>query len=175
MKAIGNVMNKIRSLIEIYVPVVTFTVMFITFIIQITMRYVFKNPLTWTFEITVICFSWTVIFGACYAMRDRSHVKFTLIYDSLSKRKAAIARALGNLIIVTAFSLLIIPSYRFIAFMSFQSTAVFSVKLSWIFMPFLYFLVSIILYTFEELIEDYSVIRGKRGRVKHKNLEEKVN
>jgi TRAP-type C4-dicarboxylate transport system permease small subunit len=150
--------KKLRDIIEIYIPLVAFLVMFLTFIIQIIARYIFNYPFTWAYEVTVIGFSWTVILGACYAMRTRSHVVFTLIYDALSKRKAAIIRFLGNVIIIITFILLLIPSMNYVKFMNFQATSVFKIKLSWIFAPFVYFLFSTILYTIEEVIEDLKVI-----------------
>lgn len=165
MKSIFKTITKIRDIIEIYIPVIAFMVMFLTFILQIVMRYIFKYPLTWAYEITVIGFSWTVILGACYAMKHRTHVTFTLIYDSLSKKKAAIIRALGNIIIVIAFIALIVPSYKYVTFMNFQSTSVFKINLSLVFMPFIYFLISIILYTLEEIIEDFKVIREDEGEL----------
>jgi TRAP-type C4-dicarboxylate transport system permease small subunit len=150
--------NKIRNFIELYIPLCAFIIMFLTFVVQIFARYIFNNPFTWAYEVTVISFSWTVILGACYAMRSRSHVVFTLIYDMLSPKKAATIRFLGNIIILVTFALLLVPSMNYIKFMNFQSTAVFKVKLSWIFAPFVYFLFSIILYTFEEVIEDFKII-----------------
>lgn len=161
-------MNKIkrslcilRDFFEIYVPIISFLVMFLTFIIQIVARYIFKFPLTWAYEVTVIGFSWSVIFGACYAMRSRSHVKFTLIYDMLSPKTAAFTRLLGNIIIAVAFFMLIVPSYDYVNFMSFQSTSVFKVKLSYIFAPFVYFVVAMLGYTLTEIAEDFLTLIGK--------------
>lgn len=151
---------KLRDVFEIYIPVTAFTVMFVTFIIQIIARYVFKYPLTWAYEVTVIGFSWTVIFGASYAMRTRSHVKFTLIYDMLSGKKAALLRLLGNVIILVAFIALIVPSINYVVFMDFQLTSVFRIRLSWIFSAFIYFIVSMILYTAAEIVEDFLVLIG---------------
>lgn len=165
MKNILKILNKIRDFIEIYVPITAFIIMFLTFILQIVMRYIFRNPLTWTYEVTVIGFSWTVILGACYAMKHRSHVTFTLVYDSVNPRNAAILRLLGNLILAVAFILLIAPSYEYVKFMDFQSTSVFKIKLSWIFAPFIYFLISIVLYTIEEIIEDFKIIKNYKPEI----------
>lgn len=153
-------LKKIRDVFEIYIPCLAFIIMFLTFVAQVISRYVFNNPLTWAFEITVIGFSWIVILGACYAMRKRTHVVFTMIYDMLSVEKAAFTRLLGNIIIFTAFILLVIPSWKYINFMSFQSTSVFKIKLSYVFMPFVYFLFSIIVYTFQDIVEDIKIIRN---------------
>lgn len=161
MNTIKRVFYILRDVIEIYVPLMAFAVMFLTFILQIVARYVFKYPLTWAYEITVIGFSWSVIFGACYAMRSRSHVKFTLIYDMLTGKKAAFLRLLGNLIILVAFVALFMPSIEYVKFMDFQSTSVFKIKLSWIFSAFIYFVISMVGYTLSEIVEDVQILLGK--------------
>lgn len=166
MNTIKRVFYILRDVIEIYVPLMAFAVMFLTFILQIVARYVFKYPLTWAYEITVIGFSWSVIFGACYAMRSRSHVKFTLIYDMLTGKKAAVLRMLGNMIILVAFVALFIPSIEYVKFMDFQSTSVFKVKLSWIFSAFIYFVISMVGYTLSEIVEDVQILLGKNKRDK---------
>lgn len=151
----------VRDIFEVYIPVVSFSVMFLTFIIQVFFRYVIRHPLTWSMEVVVIGFIWTVIFGACYTMRYRSHVKFTMIYDRLAPRPAAITRILGNLIITGTFFCLIYASYKYAFFVGFQKTAVFRIPLTPIFLPFTYFLCSIIGYSITDIIEDIKVISGK--------------
>lgn len=151
----------IRDIIEKYIPVFSFAVMFVAFIMQVFFRYIIRHPLTWTMEIIVIGFVWTVVFGACYTMRYRSHVKFTMIYDRLSPVPAAVIRMFGNIIIIVTFASLILASYNYSFFISFQKTAVFRISYIFIFMPFVYFLCSIIGYTFSEVIEDIKVISGK--------------
>ena len=156
-----KVLLTIRDIIEIYIPIIAFMIMFITFIVQIFSRRILNYPITGSYEITVVAFSWTVILGACYTMRQRAHVSFTLIYAMVSKKKAAILRMLGNIIIAGTFSALIIPSYEFVSFMSFQATPVYKVSLTFVFAPFVYFLCSIIGYTISEIITDIKIIRGK--------------
>jgi TRAP-type C4-dicarboxylate transport system permease small subunit len=151
----------LRDVFEIYIPVLAFSVMFLTFILQIIARYIFNYPLTWTYEVTVIGFSWTVVFGACYAMRHRSHVKFTLLYDMLSPKPAAVMRLAGNVVILVAFIILFKPAWDYITFMNFQSTPVFKIKLSWVFSGFIYFVFSMILYTAAEIVEDIKILIKK--------------
>lgn len=168
MNHLKKVFYALRDIVEVYLPIAAFIVMFLTFILQIVARYLFKFPLTWAYEVTVIGFSWTVILGACYAMRTQTHVKFTLIVDMLSPKKAAIVKTLGNFIIVIAFVALIFPSYEYVKFMNFQSTSVFKVKLSYIFAPFVYFIISIIGYTLAEIISDFKILahgHSKEGEI----------
>lgn len=150
----------IRDLFELYLPVASFIIMFLTFITQVFFRYVIRHPLTWSMEITAISFVYTVIFGACYTMRRRSHVKFTMIYDRLKPKAAAAFRMLGNIIIVGTFLSLIYASYKYALFIGFQKTPIFRIKLTWVFLPFTYFLFSVAGYTVTEIIEDIRVISG---------------
>ena len=87
LKKIGGF---IRDCVELYIPVIAFVVMFCVFVIQIAARYVFNNPVPWAYEVTVMCYVWLVILGACYAERSRSHVTFTLVYDKLGIKGKAV-------------------------------------------------------------------------------------
>jgi C4-dicarboxylate transporter, DctQ subunit len=160
-----------RNVFEIVVPITAFVIMFITFILQVFFRYVVNHPLTWTQEIIVVGFTWTVLFGACYTMRNRSHVKFTMIYDKLKPKKAALFRMLGNIIIAGTFITLIIPSYNYSLFVGYQKTGVIRISYTFIFLPFVYFVCSIVGYSISEIIEDIHVITGKIEDSKdHKNI-----
>lgn len=156
IKALGF----LRKVIEFYFPILSFFVMFATFLLQVFSRYVIRHPLFWTQEVIVMCFIWTVLFGACHTMRSRSHVKFTMIYDRFGPKAAALLRLLGNLIILATFVVLIVPSYNYSFFLGFQKTAVFRMSFTYMFLSFVYFLVSIALYTIEDIVEDVRVLRG---------------
>jgi len=162
----------LRNVVELYIPIVAFVVMFVTFILQVFFRYVVKHPLTWTQEIIVVSFVWLVMFGASYTMRRTSHVKFTLVYDKLKPRRAAMSRVLGNLIIVVTFLTLIVPSYKYSLFLHFQMTGTVRISYTYIFMPFVYFVCSIIGYTVPEIVEDLKVVMKKiNDSADHKNAE----
>ena len=150
----------IRDIFEVYLPIVSFGIMFLTFISQVFFRYVIHHPLTWSMEVIVIGFVWTVVFGACYTMRRRSHVKFTMIYDKLAPRPAAITRFLGNIIITGTFISLVYASYKYAIFATYLKTAIFRIPLTVVFLPFTYFLCSIVGYTITEIVEDIRVISG---------------
>jgi len=150
-----------RNFFELFIPVVSFTVMFVTFILQVFFRYALKLPLTWTQDIIVLCFVWTVIFGACWTMRNKAHVKFTMVYDRLAPKPAAMCRLAGNAIITLTFLSLVIASWNYSFFVGYQKTAVFRVPYTVMFLPFVYFLVSITGYTVVEIVEDIKVIAGR--------------
>jgi TRAP-type C4-dicarboxylate transport system permease small subunit len=158
--AMKKVLFFIRDLFEYYLPIFGFLLMFTSFILQVFFRYIVRHPLTWTQETIVLGFIWVVVHGACYTMRRGSHIKFTLFYDRLKPRTAAIFRLLGNIIIIITFAALIIPSWKYSFFVGFQKTAIFRIPLTVMFISFVYFLCSTIGYTLMEIIEDIKVIRG---------------
>lgn len=151
----------IRDIIELYAPMVTFTLLFCAFILQVFFRYVINRPLTWTQDIIVVSFSWTVILGACYTMRRKGHVSFTMLYELYPPKVAAWTRLIGNVLIVATFAVLIIPSVQYAFFVNFQKTSTLRINYFWIFIPFSYFLASIIGYTIAPIVEDWKVITGK--------------
>ena len=150
----------LRNIFEVYLPVTTFIAMFVMFIVQVFFRYVIRHPLTWSMEIIVIGFIWTVEFGACYTMRNRAHVKFTMIYDRLKPKSAAVTRMVGNLIIFLTFLCLIPSSWAQGQYESFQKTAALRIPYTFMFLPFVFFLFSIACYSGAEIIEDIKVLRG---------------
>ena len=151
----------LRDVIELYIPIISFTFLFIAYILQVFFRYVVNRPLTWTQDIIVVGFCWTVILGACYTMRRKGQVSFTMLYDQYPPKVAAWARLAGNVLIIVTFAVLVIPSVNYAIFVSFQKTAALRINYFWIFIPFTYFLLSIIGYTIEPVIEDWKIITGK--------------
>ena len=84
-----------------------------------------------------------------------------MLYDIYPPKVAAWARLVGNVLIIGTFAVLVIPSVNYAIFVSFQKTATLRINYFWIFIPFTYFLLSIIGYTIEPVIEDWKIITGK--------------
>ena len=64
------------------VPSIVFNVVLI--FIQVVMRYVFGNSLSWSEELARYLFVWQVWIGASYSARNRSHLRITFIKDRLA-------------------------------------------------------------------------------------------
>jgi TRAP-type C4-dicarboxylate transport system permease small subunit len=152
--ALKKIFALILDIFEVYIPVTTFSIMFVVFLIQIFFRYVFNSPLTWPYEITVIAFIWTTLLGACYAKRCGTHVCFGVIYDSLAPQKQLVFRLLGNAIIFLAFGIALYPSWDYINFMQFQKSTVVRIPLNVAYAPFIVFLLLILGRTAYEMIAD---------------------
>jgi TRAP-type C4-dicarboxylate transport system permease small subunit len=141
LKKTGSI---ILDTLEIYIPTLAFSVMFLVFIIQVFYRYFLNNPLTWPPEIISMTFIWTTVLGACYAQRTGEHVAFSLLYDRASAKVQLAMRLLGNGLIAIIFLIALKPAFDYVTFMSFRSSIVLKIPFSVIYFPFVIFLVLII-------------------------------
>lgn len=152
IKKLASAIRILEKTLSIYIPVITFLFMFVSFCVQIFSRYVLNYQFEWTYEYTVIGFIWTVAFGACAASKKRDHVSFSLIFDFFGQRGQAIIRLVGNLIIIIAFCIMLYPAFDFIKFMQIKTTPVLKVPIGYVYAPFLVFISFSILYMVKDCL-----------------------
>lgn len=134
----SRILLKTLDVLEIYIPTLSFALMFVVFIIEIAWRYLIV-PLTWTMEFSLMAFLWTTLLGACWALRDDSHVVFGLLYDSVGPRAQRLIRLAGNGLLFIAFCIALYPSWKFVAFMGFKKADVMQISMSIVFSPYIAF------------------------------------
>lgn len=141
LKIIGRILLDIP---EKYIASIAFTVLFLTFVLQIFFRYVLNKPLIWPYEVSIFAFIWTALLAACYAKRDNAHVAFGLVYDRQSPKVQTIFRIIGNLGIFTAFVLAFLPTVDFISFMRIDKSMALRIPFNIAYGPYLIFMILII-------------------------------
>ncbi len=77
--------------------------------VQVVMRYVFQNSLSWSEELTLWCFIWFIWFGISYAFKERKHVRVTFFQDLLPEK---IRKYLDIIIDVTIVIFLLMMTYE---------------------------------------------------------------
>ncbi len=75
-----------------------FATLFLTFVAQVFWRYVLRDPLVWTLEVSGILFVTLSLFTAATQMSLREHVALDLLVDALPKRLSAWLRAFSLLL-----------------------------------------------------------------------------
>lgn len=143
----------LADVVELYVPVAAFCVLFLSFLTQIVARYFFK-PLLWPEELSLMCFVWTALLGGLYAKRDNSHVAFSMLYDAVSPRLQTFMRIAGNALMLFAFVIAFIPSWNYVSFMSYKKSDVLLIPMNIVFFPFMIFLAVMFLRVLADLIHD---------------------
>lgn len=146
------------DLIELYIPIAAFSVLFIAFMIQIVCRYFFK-PLIWPEELSLICFVWVALLGGLYAKRSDAHVAFSMVYDTLSPRTKTIFRLAGNALLFLAFAIALYPSFSFVAFMGYKHSDALKISMTVAYAPFVVFLVDILVRLFLDLKKDLRILQ----------------
>ncbi|GAB1483243.1 TRAP transporter small permease subunit [Treponema sp.] len=141
------------NLIEVYVPVLTFCALFLSFLTQIVARYFFR-PLLWPEELSLICFVWTALLGALYTKRDNSHVAFSMLYDAVSPRIQTFMRIAGNALMLFAFLLAFVPSWDYVNFMAYKKSDVLLIPMNIVFFPFMVFLVDMMVRVVIDIVHD---------------------
>ena len=143
----------LADVVELYVPVAAFCVLFLSFLTQIVARYFFK-PLLWPEELSLMCFVWTALLGGLYAKRDNSHVAFSMLYDAVSPRLQTFMRIAGNALMLFAFVIAFLPSWNYVSFMSYKKSDVLLIPMNIVYFPFMVFLAVMGLRVLADLIHD---------------------
>ena len=121
-----------------------FLTLFGVFVIQVTARFGFNKPLTWTDEAAVILYVWIILWAAAFVVPEREHVVFDLVWNSVSKRARQVMQITGNLL-VGGLALCGIPaSWDYVHFMNREGTPVLGVSFMWVFLPFVLLLIALV-------------------------------
>lgn len=159
MKLLQQLVKIVLDIIEIYIPTISFIILFSVFNLQVFYRYALNQPLTWPPEIISISFLWTTILAASYAQRNNEHVSFSIIYDRISKQGQMVMRLIANGLVALAFLVALQPTYSFVMFMSFKKSTIFKIPYSVIFFPMIIFLVLISGRMIYAIYTDISLLR----------------
>ena len=121
-----------------------FLALFGVFVIQVTARFGFDRPLTWTDEAAVVLYVWIILWAAAFVVPEREHVVFDLVWNSVSQRARQAMQIAGNLL-VGGLALCGIPaSWDYVHFMNREGTPVLGLSFMWVFLPFVLLLVALV-------------------------------
>lgn len=122
-----------------------FVALFGVFIVQITARFGFNKPLAWTDEAAVILYVWVILWATATMVPQREHVAFDLIWDNVGTG-ARRAMQIGGNLLVGALALVALPaSWDYVRFMAREGTPVLGVPLFWVYLPFVFMLLALVL------------------------------
>ena len=170
MKTIRKIGQFILDLFEIYLPVCVFICLFLTFVYQIFCRYVLRNPVSWSYEIGLLTFVWTTMFGALYAWRDDEHIVFSLVYDSRSEQGKRIFDLVGAAIVLVLMGIIVYPTLTFILKQR-RYSSVLKISYKVMYFPFFIMLIGTCIHQIRRLVR---AIRGLGAlRAAHREEESK--
>ncbi len=139
--------NRIKSAFDAITSVIvdtSFVIIFITFLLTIFSRYVFKKPITWSYEISVLAYIWTMFFGVGKAIEKDEHVVFGLVYDKVSPKGKLFFLVGYNALLVVLLALAFYPSLRSLLSKR-MVTGVLKLPYKVVFAPFMYMFADILI------------------------------
>jgi len=103
--------------------------MFISFLLQITFRYLLNQPLGWTEEVTVLCWVWVVLWCAAFVLSNNDEIRFDIVYTLVPPRVRRLFTAASSIAFVVLLLMSLPASWSYVAFMKREHTAYLHLRL----------------------------------------------
>lgn len=121
------------------------TAMFLAFILQITSRYVFNAPLSWTLELCLTLWLWTVFWGSAFCLKNDEHIRFDMLYYAVRPGLRRIFAIVSALAIAITLACSLPGSWDFVSFLTIKKSATMRIPLAYVFSIYIVFLVAAII------------------------------
>ncbi|WZL72840.1 TRAP transporter small permease [Clostridiaceae bacterium 35-E11] len=103
IKRVTNFYNKAEE----YLLVVSLAFTVVLVFIQVIMRYVFNQSISWSEELCRYIFIWQVWLGASLGFRTNQHISIEMVYDKLKGRNRIVYKIISY-IITLAFNIFLV-------------------------------------------------------------------
>ena len=102
-----NIFSKIINTALDYSSILFFISLFVFVTLQVILRYVFSNPLSWTEELSRFSMIWLTYIGAIIAMRENKHIIIDILdkilSDKLKKRINIVSKSFSLIFLLILF------------------------------------------------------------------------
>ena len=85
MQKLDHVLGKLLQ----FITTISLSITVLITLLQVLFRYLFKSPLSWSQEVLMISFVYSILFGAALAIKNKEHLTVDL-FDNLSAIKEKI-------------------------------------------------------------------------------------
>lgn len=132
--------------------------MFVTFVVQITFRYVLNLPLAWTLELCSTLWLWTVFWGSTFAIKDEDHVRFDIVYRAQSEKGRRILALISCIAIVLGFAASLPATISYVEFYKIKKSVTLGIPLDIVFSVYLIFAIGMI---YEYSMRIWRILTGR--------------
>lgn len=155
----------VLDIIELHVPAILFTAVFVMYIVMIIYRYVLNKAV---FEINELCqvlYVSSALLGASFSGRNDSHVIFPLLYDRLPAKVQKVLRMISHVITVALLAVMWYPCLKNAIWMHRKKTEVLDIPFSFLYGLWILFMTLSICYCIYHFIKDCKTPAVKEGTV----------
>ena len=132
--------------------------LFAVFLLQIAARYIFNIPMGWTVEVCLTLWLWLVFWGGGFCLRSSDHIRFDMLYLSVSRPTQRIFSAVAALMIIATFAVSFLPTVDYVWFYKIKRSNTLGIRLHYVFSVYVLFMIAIMLRYASEVT---NFIRGK--------------
>ncbi len=180
MKKAKNVFLKFMDFYEVQLSSVLLAGVVILFFAQIIIRYILDGNTFYVYESSIICFGWTSIVGASYGFRHKreygdGHVKFSILSDLLKGKAQLWLQVVISTLTVAGMVIMFIPSCRTVSAYSISKTTIMHIPFSYIYFPFLIFLILSSVHELGSIALNIGRIFGHENETEGQNSEDSMN
>lgn len=119
-------------------------VIFLAFILQIALRYLFDLPVGWTAEISLVAWLWLILWGSAFVLRDEEEIRIDLLRSLLGPRGQRVLSSIGSIAIVALFALALPATWDYVSFMKVESSSYLKIRFDWLYSIYLAFALAVI-------------------------------
>ena len=119
-------------------------VIFVAFIIQIALRYVFNWPVGWTAELSLVAWLWQVLWGAAFVLKDEEEIRIDFVQAFFGPRGHAVIGTVGALCLIVLFGMALPASYDYVAFMKVEKSSYLNIRFDWLYSIYIVFSLAVI-------------------------------
>lgn len=133
-------------------------VIFLAFILQIALRYLFDLPVGWTAEISLVAWLWLILWGAAFVLRDEEEIRIDLLQSLLGPRGRRLLYSLGSIATVLLFALALPATWDYVSFMKVEKSSYLKIPFNWLYSIYLVFAIAVIV---RHLVLIVNAVRGR--------------
>lgn len=135
-----------------FIGTASYGILFLTFIYQVIMRFVFNKPLAWSDELIVILYVFSMFWAGAFLLKEKDHVMLDLVYEHLPPQGKRIFSVAYSLSIGGLFLYAVPESYSYVRFMMREDTPVLGIPFGIVYAAFILFLLAISLAYMRKLV-----------------------
>ncbi len=121
------------------VAAAVFALLFLIFVVQVAMRFLFNKPLSWSDELIVVLYITMVFWSAATLLKEKEHVMLDLVYEALPPGGQRLFGLLGAALTAGLLLYLLPEAFDYVRFMHREKTPVLDIPFSYVFAPFVFF------------------------------------
>lgn len=143
-----------------YLGATLMLVIIILVFLQVTTRYIFKNPTPWSEELSSYLLIWLTMVGAIMSFKEKESLKIEAFVQLLSSKYQRLPHLFSDLVIIFVSSVILINGYSF----AMLNITQYSHSIRWLSKFWVYLAIpihsgAILIYTIEDFLKKINILK----------------